>query len=62
MVTDELANYLTLSLDSRKTVALNRPALFGGGTTQVFGKYRLACNIQAKEGEDIATEVWNKIR
>jgi hypothetical protein len=62
MVTDELANYLTLSLDSRKTVELNRPALFGGGTIQVLGKYRLACNIQEKNSGDLAAEVWNKIR
>jgi hypothetical protein len=62
MVTGAIARLLTRSLDSKKTVDVDRPGLFGGGTRQVSGKYQLACNIPVQESNSIARAAWKQFR
>lgn len=62
LVGEALLQAFTRSLDAKKTVERDRPGLFGGGKSQVTGKYRLACNLQAQESEDIVGAAWHQFR
>lgn len=62
LVTDALIQALTKKFEAQKVAERDRPGLFGGGMSQVAGKYRLACNIPTQKQSGVATAVWHQFR
>lgn len=66
MLGDRIGGWVT-DLFSRAAIAdpageIERPPLFGGGTVQVKGHYKLACDLQEVTPGEIALEAWNLAR
>jgi hypothetical protein len=60
-VLEKLADALSKTGESRKSIELDRPGLFGGGKVQMAGKYRLACNINRVEHKGLLDQAWSAI-
>jgi hypothetical protein len=48
------------ALDARTEKAVNRPALYGGGTATTQGQYHLACNLAPQAPADVAYGIWHE--
>lgn len=46
------------SVNASTSRAVDRPALYGPGTTTVSGKTHLACNLMPETPEDVAKDAW----
>lgn len=56
-----LTSAFTQRLEANKTLERTRPNVFGGGTSQVSGRYRLSCNLKSKSQQKIIDDVWSSL-
>lgn len=61
IVLDAVTSSVTKKFDATKPLQRERPNLFGGGKSQVIGKYRLSCNLPSKTQQQFAEDVWHTL-
>lgn len=50
------------SFDAAPKSSVPRPALFGGGSKGISGKYHMECNLAEKKPIDVVTDAWNIVK
>jgi len=56
-----LGSVLTSSYEADRALERERPNLFGGGVTEIHGRYRLACNLKHTTPEEVVRNAWSKV-
>jgi len=59
-VLDYLSQAVSKRFDANKAIEIERPGVFGGGTSVVRGKYGMACNIQVQTEDNVADLLWDE--